>query len=276
MPSKNEIVSSGIRLLLRPVLRLCVRNSLKLQEIVEMVKLVLIQVAKEELSRKDQPVSESKLSVITGVHRKDVSRLEKAGGDYKRPDNQIAKVMTQWQCDQRFTTKAGKPRMLDCSGKTSEFADLVASVNGRDVSSYSILFEMERMALVERSGTKLRLKGRDFILGGDLESGFRVLAEDTNDLISAVEENLFEESAEKNLHLRTEFDRIPLEKLESAKKWLLEQGSLFHKRARRYFSTLDLDTSPKSNSKKDRACGRVALGTFGITEELPTCSEEKR
>ncbi|MCB0328663.1 MAG: hypothetical protein KDD70_03335 [Bdellovibrionales bacterium] len=275
MPKNSEVIPTAIRLLLRPVLRLCVRNSIKLQEILEMVKLVLVDVAKEDLERNGEAVSASKLSVVTGVHRKDVTRLERSGGEYKRPDNQIAKIMTQWQCDERFITKAGKPRVLHCEGRDSEFAELVGSVNGKDLSSYSVLFEMERLGMVERKGNSLKLKGRDYIHGDDVEAGLKVLAADANDLIAAVEENLFEEKNEKNLHLRTEFDRIPLTKLEEAKRWLLEEGSQFHKRARQYLSRLDLDLTPTEDSNQPVPCGRIAVGTFGVSEELTTQKESR-
>ena len=273
MSEQNEHIPTAIRFLLKPILRLCIRHSIKLQELLEMVKVMLVQVAKEELVHQRQPVSASKISVMTGVHRKDVTRLEISGGEYQRPANPIAKIVTQWQCHPSFTTKAGKPRVLECEGKESEFAELVASVNGLDVSSYSILYELERAEFIERRGKRVKLLARDIVHREDIQAGLQVLVHDSNDLISAVEENLFTESDHKNLHLRTEFDRIPLKKLDEAKQWLLEEGSAFHKRVRSYLSTLDLDTSPSPSDTLDEATGRISLGTFSISEDLTSQGE---
>lgn len=270
MSDSHDIFASAIRLLLRPVLRLCVRHSIKLQELIEMVKVVFIQVAKEELEKANDLPSVSKISAATGVHRKDVTRLERTGGAFQRPDNQISKIMTQWQCDPRFTTKAGKPRVLNCEGKQSDFAELVGAVNGKDLSSYSILFEMERMGIVERRGSNVKLRGRDFIHEEDIEAGLRVLAADADDLVAAVEQNLFTKPVQKNLHLRTEFDRIPNDKLEHAKQWIIEEGSLFHSRVRKYLSKLDLDTSGASDHSQGSIppCGRISVGAFAFSENF--------
>ncbi len=273
MPEKNEHILTAIRFLLKPILRLCIRHSVKLQELVEMVKVMLVQVAKEELLRDGQSTSASKISVMTGVHRKDITRLEGSGEPYQRPINPIAKIVAQWQCHPSFTTKAGKPRVLNCEGKFSEFAKLVASVNGLDVSSYSILYELERAGYIEKRGKKVKLLARDIVHSEDINAGLQVLVHDSDDLISAVEENLFTETEHKNLHLRTEFDRIPLTKLNEAKRWLLEEGSAFHKRVRSYLSTLDLDTSLALSKNMDQPTGRISLGTFSMSENQTSHGE---
>lgn len=230
-----------------------------------MIKYVLVQVAQEELEHGSQQISTSRISVITGVHRKDVSRITSSQGEYQRPGNLIAKVMTQWQCDKRFTSSSGKPRVLGCEGKDSEFAELVAAVNGKDVSSYSVLFEMERSGIVEHRGKKVKLLGRDFVQSKNVEEGLALLAADSEDLISSVEQNIFFSPDTPNLHLRTEFDRIPVSELPGIKKWLLREGSLFQQKVRRYISQYDLDTSGRED--EGLAVGRVALGTFSVTDQ---------
>ena len=293
MPDKKEIVSATVRLLLKPIARLCIRHSLKHQEIVEMLKGVLVQTAREELQLRqgeEQVPSISRISLATGVHRKDVTRLERTALEYRHPENVISKVMAQWQCDPRFTTKAGKPRLLSAHGQESEFAQLVQSVTGGNLNSYSVLFEMERAGILQKKGQNVKLLGRDLIHSEDVQAGLSVMAADANDLVAAVEKNLFENPNVSHLHLRTEFDKIPLEDIERAREWILQEGSRFHKRVRKFLSSLDLDTiqgrNPCMESKESLplgtiessavSVGRVSVGTFSFDQILETIPSPER
>jgi len=251
----SQVISGIITAMLRPVIRLCLRHSLKLGDLIEMAKIAFIQVAQEDLKRLNHEVSMSRLTAVTGVHRKDATRISRSGGAFEPPDNLLSRIMVQWQHDKRFTTKEGKPGVLSAEGRESEFAQLVESVNGGNLSAYAVLYEMERIGAVQRDGNRVKLCWRDFVIEDNVEHGLGLLAGDTNDLAGAVEENIFDRPAVPNLHLKTEFDNIEARKIPEIRGWLLEQGSLFHKRAREYLSQFDCDMHPSSAVKK--ACKRV-------------------
>lgn len=249
--------------LLRPVLKLCLRNSIKLNEIVELMKKEMVTLAKEEIEKSGDKASGSKISVMTGVHRKDISRLEKSSSS-EEPKNLISKIMVQWQHASKFITKAGEPRVLNTIGRHSEFAKLVESVNGGDISSYSVLSEMERVGIVKRVGNRVRLVWRDYAPRLDKEDALNLLASDSEDLFSAVEQNIYKKGGDLNLHLKTVFDKISEDSLPEIRTWLLEEGSLFHKKVRNYLSQFDADLNHKIDS--ENANCKVSLGSFSLTE----------
>jgi len=250
--------------MLRPIVRLCFRRSLQLNDVIGLLKEVFVEAAKEELKNSGETPSLSRLSVMTGVHRKDVTRLERAGDVSRTPDNLIARIMVQWQHDPRFSTKGGKPRALTSEGRESEFAELVRSVNGEDVSPYAVLHEMERLGAVDRGPQGLSLVWRDFVPGADVRSGLEMLASDTVDLGQAVEENLFNPSTpQKNLHLKTEFDNILPDAVSEIRAWILQEGSLFHRRVRDFLARYDRNITPALKGSGGRC--RVVLGTFSLT-----------
>jgi hypothetical protein len=260
----NKLVRTCIARMLRPIVRLCLRRSLQLNDVIDVLKEVFVGVAKEELGTRGQSVSLSRLSVMTGVHRKDVTRLERADTPARSSNNIIARIMVQWQHDSRFATAAKKPRVLGVEGRESEFAALVRSVNGEDVSPYAVLHEMERLGAIERRGKNVKLAWRDFVTGEDLRSGLEMLAADTVDLGAAVEENLFcAGTLDKNLHLKTEFDNIVPEAAAEIRGWIVREGSAFHRRVRDYLARFDRDLNPLL-PQSDLRC-RVALGTFSLT-----------
>lgn len=225
-------------------MRYCLRRSLKLQEIVEACKAALIDVAEEEIREQGDRYTVNRLSIITGLHRADVTRLVSDEQPGIRTGNVIVRLISQWQTDNRFLTSAGKPRVLTFDGKVGEFAKLVNSVSG-DPNPYSLLGELERLDIVERSARGVRLKTKEYIVRSDPKKSFEHLSCDSEDLIRAVEENVYTAQNEPNLHLRTEYDRVSAEQIPLIRRWLLREGSAFHARARKFLSRLDLDTNKR-------------------------------
>ena len=265
MTSSNDMIINWLRSTLRAVLRICLRNSIKLHDVVEAVKIVYVEVAREELKTQGEKESASRLAAMTGVHRQDIARFSKTDNEFKPRDNTLARIVVQWQHDQRFLTKAGKPRVLEAEGRDSEFAELVESVNGGNLSAYAVLFELERMGAIKKSGSRVKLVWRDFAPKPDSEQGLQLLAEDTNELISAVEENIFSETKAKNLHLKTKFTCISEQALPEVRAWLIKQGSLFHKQIEKYLSKYDADLNPSLNPDECKAT--VSYGSFSLISD---------
>lgn len=279
LESHHQFQAHALRLLLRPVMRYCLRRSLKIQEVVEACKAALIDAAEDEIEQRGARRSVARLSVMTGVHRSDVARItgesESANtdGEPKRlSGNIINRLIAQWQTDRRFLTSAGKPRLLSFDGKTGEFARLIQSVSS-DPNPYAVLSELERIGAVERTRHGLRLTTPEFIVRTDPGRTIEHVAQDSDDLLAAVEENLGANGQPVNLHLRTEYDRIGVSSVPQIRKWLLKEGSAFHARLRRYLSQFDLDVRPRKNDPGVYA--RVSLCSFSRVEDhSPELTEE--
>ena len=223
----------GARKLLAPLVRFCLRRSIKFPELLELLKMLFVEAAEKELKRSNTPVSASRISAMTGVHRKDISRFAQAESNSPSPSNAISRIMTQWRHDSRFWNAPGEPRPLSVEGRESEFSRLVHSVLGGDLSGYAILYEMERMGVCVRDSGKVRLLWRDFAPAPDEIHGTALLAGDLEALVSTVEENIFSRQSIPNLHLRTVFDNIVSDAIPEIRRWILHEGSLFQERVSR-------------------------------------------
>ena len=261
-----------VKAVVRPVARFCLRHSIKLQELIEICKSAFIQAASEELLRRGGDMSVSRISVMTGVHRPDVMRLTRSEAPLKTSPNLISRVIGQWQHDSRFRTKSGKPRTLTCEGLGSEFVQLIRSVSG-DLNPYTVLFELERIAAVERTRHGLRLKARMYISKGDAQQGFDLLSHDMNDLVLCVEENVLARDTTPNLHIKTEYDNIVPEALTEIRAWLVKEGATFQRRVREYLAAFDRDVNSSLEGKG--ASIRVCLGTFSRVEHLNDTSTKR-
>lgn len=256
-----------LRQLVKPIVKFCLNHSLKVQDLIEAVKSGCVDVAKAELSKQSEQPSASRISAMTGIHRRDVVRLMAEEPDEKHYPSLITRVISQWRYDERFLTKSGRPRALKVEGKKSEFAELVKSVS-KDLSAYAILFELERLGYVQRSNDRLKLCARMHVSVDDLEEGFLLLSEDAEDLLAAVEENVLNKPEIPNLHLKTDFDNICPDYAADIRHWLLEEGSAFHKKANEYLAQFDLDTNKKLAQRKGGM--RVGLGSFSRISNAET------
>lgn len=259
------------RLLLRPVIGFFVRKSLKLQDLVEISKSLFVEIAEDEIRKSQAESSISRVSVLTGVHRKDVTRLQTDGTKVKQGLDIVTRVLGQWQHDQRFITKAGRTRSLTCQGEQSEFWQLVRSVS-REINPYTLLFEMERAGSIVKTRGLVKLKSRVYLPKGDIKQGFEFLSEDSEDLIRSVEENVFDVPEQPNLHIKTEYDKIPQNHIPEIREWFLREGSKFHQRARNYLSQFDADINPKQNITEQPV--RIAIGTFSRIETVEDHGKE--
>jgi hypothetical protein len=252
-------VNQVLRVLLRPVARLALRFGLQLGDVIEALKVVMVATAQEFST---DALSASRLSAMTGVHRKDIQRLRRSEFPDRPTMNLVSRVMAHWQLAKPYCARKGIPRPLGCEGRESEFAQLVASVNGGDVSGYAVLYEMERRGIIRRARGRVQLLWKDYAPDDDERGQLQQLAVDVDDLSRAIEQNLFSTPEVRNHHLRTEFDAIPLDKLPQIQSWLLEEGSRFHERVRKFLARYDGVISVTQESELPRA--RVVYGSFGL------------
>lgn len=252
-----------IKALLRPTARFCVRHSVRIQEFIELFKQVLVEVAAQELERSRENVSVSRINVMTGVHRAEVARIYKHDEPRRKDESVVTRVLWQWQHDSRFQTQSGRPRVLDAQGMDSSFVQLVLSVS-KDLNPYTILFEMERIGLIQKTAKGVKMLS-PVALPKDKAEGFQLLADDAEDLLEAVQTNILESPAVPNLHVKTEYTNVPGSKMQEIREWFLREGASFHQKARNFLSKFDRDVSHKSD--KEDQTWRVAVCTFSVTEQ---------
>ncbi len=256
-------IEKCLQLILRPVVGFALKHGIKLSEIVEKIKRIMVEIAISEFVSEKEIPSSSAISAMTGVHRKDVRRIVNSKDSSRPVKNLVQRILGQWQNDLRFSNGRGRPRQINIIGEHSEFVALVKSVS-TDLNPYTVLAELERLGFVVRKKNKLKLNARVFIAKGDYLQGFNILAKDYQDLIHAVEENV-KSSEPRNLHLRTEYDNVDIEALPVIQAWLIEEGSAFHTRVRNYLAQYDRDLNPKLSNGKLGA--RVVFGAFSHTEK---------
>lgn len=149
----RRIEDSLLQLLL-PVSRLLVYGGIGIDELIYAAKGAYLLAAMQAVGQQDGRVNISRLSVATGMTRKEVSALLNDASSYreaitKRIGQQRAlRVLRGWLADPRFQKNNGQPDELPYRGGKKSFAMLV-KIYGGDVTPKSVLRELERVEIVE-------------------------------------------------------------------------------------------------------------------------------
>lgn len=111
----------------------------------------------QAVAREDGRVNISHLSVATGMTRKEVSALLNDGDTkgaitQKSGQQRALRVLRGWLTDPRFQNRDGRPDELKYRGSKKSF-DLLVKLYGGDVTSRSVLRELERMEIVDVTGS---------------------------------------------------------------------------------------------------------------------------
>lgn len=258
----RQTISLILRKLMAPVARFCIRHAVRAQDLYEFAKVALIEEAAKDIQRRGDKVTASRLSAITGLQRRDVVKYADSDVVLDDSKDRIQKVIGAWQGTKAYRTKAGTPRVLSFGGEQSEFSALVKSVS-KDLNAATILFELERIGVVEKASTGVRLVLDAVSPRDNPEAGFSIVSSDIHDLIRAAEENLFTETELPNLHVRTLYDRIRSDAVPEIRQWLLREGHSFHARAREFISQHDQDINPVISYKGKTQT--VIVNSFGRT-----------
>lgn len=258
----QSLLRSCLLTLLYPIAGFCIARGLRIQDIHEMSKRAFVASAKRRLERDGHDVSISKLSVMTGIQRAEISKLLNTKQEAPAK-NLIVRIIGQWASDPRFSQE-GKPISLSITGSESEFASLVTAVS-TDLNPHTVRFELERLRLISIDEGRANLTAPVYSTEGDIEETLRRGAGDVRDLLNAIEENAFAINGTPHLQARTEYDNVPNEELPGIREWLLEAGGRWHEEVRQYLSKFDRDINP---SIKGTGRSRVVVGTFSCIGDV--------
>lgn len=260
----RDLLSTILERLLGPLVRFCIRHSIRVQHVDEFVRKVFVRESTIELQRLGQKVTASNISAISGLQRRDISHYIYEEVLIDDESDVIRRVVGLWQGGDKFRTSSGSPRVLTYGSEGSEFNSLVSSVS-TDKNPASILRELERLELIEKTKFGVKLVRSSFSPREDPERGFAIVSGDISDLIETAEKNLFANDLNPSLHVRTEYDRVRVEDVDQIKSWIMAEGHQFHKKVRAFLSKFDQDITPK-RSFSGRTT-RVVVGAFSFVEE---------
>ena len=218
MVTKQRLLHAFERIL-RPLVRVLLRSGIPSDAATELVRKVYVDVAGAEFGLEDKAQTTSRISVITGLNRKEVARLRKLEpidpADAKWW-NRAATVLGAWLRDETFLDRKGDPIDLPFTAEDSDdptFTDLVKKHSG-DMQPHAIADELLRLGALEEVRGRLRMTKRGYVPAEEPERIVDILGLDTAELIETIDHNLQAGGEDTLMQLKVLCDNLPAEHIE--------------------------------------------------------------
>lgn len=259
--AKDALIQS-VAFLLRPLVRLMLAHGISFREFVDISKRTFFDVGNDVIEESHGKKTDSQLSVLTGLHRKDITTFRKT----KRKPAQKnfspgAAIIAEWLTNPRYVGKGGTPRVLSYAGEENSFTALVESVS-KDIRAKSYLEELLRLNLVEMEDAhRVRLKQEGFLPSGDFSQKLDFFRRQVGDHLSAAVANM--QQAPSPFFDRSMFhDKLTAEQVREIRRILDTQGMDLLKSA--YRRAEETSVTASNAEKPDR---RVTVGLYMFDQE---------
>ncbi len=190
--------AQAVALVLQPLARLMIDHGLQLPAMVELLKKALVDEAVGTYGLADKGSSDTRIALLTGVHRKDVKRLRDAPTAAARAtpmESVAASVVARWISEPQFLNADHTARPLARTpGKRiagePDFTALVADISS-DVGARAVLDELERLGVVDiQKDGYVVLREKAFVPHEGLQESFHFLASNVSDHLAAATHNM--------------------------------------------------------------------------------------
>ncbi|MBH3358469.1 DUF6502 family protein [Pseudomonas guariconensis] len=197
LPTLPPSLLPALRSVMRPLVRLMLRKGVTFSSFVNLLKEVFVEVAEREFRLDGKPPSDSRINLLTGVHRKDVRRLRSQvlEDEASLPEAVSfgAHLVSIWLNHEPFCEQPGEPRALPrlaSVGGERSFDALVASLS-TDIRARVVLDEWLRLGVVSvDEDDQVHLQTRAFIPQRGLEEKIAYFRHNLHDHACAAVHNL--------------------------------------------------------------------------------------
>lgn len=188
----------AISMLCKPLIRLLIEKGLTFPQFRDLMKELYVEVADSHFSLDEKKSSDSRIFVLTGVHRKDIKRIrqqdEQASRQMASSASLSGEIIARWASMPEYLDDKGKPRHLARSAGNGEagFEQLVSSVS-KDVRPKVVLDEWLRLNVVRVKDDYVILNKSAFVTNKEFKEMAYYLGHNVHDHIASCVNNILSE-----------------------------------------------------------------------------------
>ncbi len=266
--NKEKLQAAVVRLL-KPLVRILLRNGIPAGVFAEIVRWTYVDVAFQESSLPGRKLSDSRISILTGLSRKEVSRLKSVDFPVDQEAaarfNRAARVIGGWVRDPRFSDFSGEPASLKFDGEENSFSELVRA-HGGDVPARAILDELVRVGTAEVDDKGfIALVQRAYVPNSAEAENIEILGTDVSDLLETIDYNLNPLHVDRRYQRKVSYDNIPEESVARFRDLSSSQAQQLLEEFDRYLAGQDRDLNP---AKAGTGCKRVGVGIYFFEQDM--------
>lgn len=265
---RKSLAYRTCRSLLRPVVLLLLKCGVTWREFSDLAKLVYVQVATEEFGIRGRPTNVSRVSILTGLSRKEVTR-QRARAEtpaLAEPDktNDATRVLSGWHQDAEFCDRAGIPLPLPERGPAPSFESLFRRYGG-DTPFQTLLKELKAAGSVATGEDgRLAARHRYHMPAAMSEENIRLFGTNLFDHARTLERNIAGRKEQRRFEGYATEDRIRASAAGDFHRLVNERGQQFLE---------EIDAWLHRHRVKGEEPGtlpvRLGVGLYAIDGQLP-------
>jgi hypothetical protein len=262
--------------MLEPLARALVTHGVTYPVFAQALKRVFLEAARAELRKDSKKITDSALSLLSGVHRKDVRVMTDdtlaPETDQQRAWSLASEIVTRWLTDSDLQGPDGTPKALPLRSRGDEmsFEKLSQSVS-KDFHSRSVLDELQRLGLAQIDDESVSLTSDLFLPSSGFLDRAYYFGQNVRDHVAACATNLTEQQGEPPfLEYAVYADQLSAD---STHQLHLRARQLWLKAFRQIVSDATaLEQKDRGLSPQERNM-RMRFGVFFYEEKMPLQSE---
>lgn len=235
-------------------------------EFAELSKSMFVQAATDEYGINGRPTNISRVSILTGISRKEVKRQrelisnEAPAKPAKTTD--ATRVLSGWHQDPVYLDAKSNPRSMPEKGPAPSFEALCQNYGG-DIPTHAMLKELLKTKAVERlPDGGLGAISRFYQPAVHDDENLRWAVQMIRDLVETMNNNVFlDDTRSPRFGRKAENERIPKRAIPAFRRHLTERGQAF-------LEEIDdwLTEHVASETTETTECARIGVGMFAIEE----------
>lgn len=267
---KQEIKSIFIKAvskILKPLIKILIRNDVSHAEFVAFTKRVYVDVAYEHFSIPGRKTTYSRVAVLTGLNRKEVVALAKStesdSNIPKGTPNRAIRVVNGWLNDAEFLNEDGEAKVLSLKGEHGSFSTLVARYSG-DITLGAVVDELERIGVVSRPDKRSVKLNSDGYIPKDSElEKVKIMSICAADLLTSAAHNQEQENSEVRFQRQVVYKEVPTQIVSEFKKYSDKKSLVLLRDYNRWLERSTNQLIPKS----DEPTSRVGVGIYYFEDQ---------
>ena len=264
----KSTLRSSCRALLRPIASVVLKCGMTWREFSELSKSVFVSVATDEYGIRGRPTNISRVSILTGISRKEVKRqrelLAEPEIDGSPKTTDATRLLSGWHQDPAYLDDDGNPLPLPPRGTNPSFESLFDTYGG-DTPEQTLARELLKAGSIEEDSDGRYVAKRRYHMPVEMDTGsIRFFGTNLYDHASTLSNNVTGDSSERWLEGFAVDDRISPAAIEAFRAYLDERGQQFLEEIDDWLSRHRIE-----NDDTETTPVRLGLGVYAITGQLP-------
>jgi hypothetical protein len=262
-PREREAYRRSLRSLLRPVVRDVLSRGIPYPALDGIVRELYVETAARDFALPGRRSTDSRVSLLTGLHRKEVARLRVRAGEEvlaAAPESIPTRIIGRWMATRGYVDERGRCRAIPYEARGAGAPSFVRLVRdlGIDVPARSVLDEMLRVGAVEELGRgRVRLR-RELHLPPDRAAKLALLGTDPGELFATIAHNIDAPDASW-LQRKVAYDNLGADALPELREAAKVIGTDFVRSANALLAARDRDRNPAAPGGRR---SRAMLGVY--------------